>query len=53
MSSIGQLADTLRVLVIRELHVRYKNSVLGLLWAVLSPLGTVLILQLLSSRERR
>jgi ABC-type polysaccharide/polyol phosphate export permease len=50
MSSIGQLADTLRVLVVRELHVRYKNSALGLLWAVLSPLGTVVILHLLFTR---
>jgi ABC-type polysaccharide/polyol phosphate export permease len=45
-----QLADTVRVLVARELHVRYKNSALGLLWAVLSPLGTVLILHLLFTR---
>jgi ABC-type polysaccharide/polyol phosphate export permease len=48
--SLGPLADTLRVLVVRELHVRYKSSVLGLLWAVLSPLGTVVILHLLFTR---
>jgi homopolymeric O-antigen transport system permease protein len=46
----GHLFDTVRVLVIRELHIRYKNSLLGLLWAVLSPLGTVVILHLLFTR---
>jgi lipopolysaccharide transport system permease protein len=46
----GLLYDTLHALVVRELHVRYKNSLLGLLWAVLSPLGTVAILHLLFTR---
>jgi lipopolysaccharide transport system permease protein len=45
--SPGHLIDTVRVLVVRELHIRYKDSLLGLLWAVLSPLGTVVILHLL------
>jgi homopolymeric O-antigen transport system permease protein len=46
----GQAADTLRALVSRELKVRYKGSLLGVLWAWLSPLGTVLILHLLFTR---
>ena len=46
----GLLYDILHALVVRELHVRYKNSVLGILWAVLSPLGTVAILHLLFTR---
>src|SRR5262245_1175482 len=46
----AQGADTLRALVSRELKIRYKGSALGLLWAWLSPLGTVLILHLLFTR---
>jgi ABC-type polysaccharide/polyol phosphate export permease len=45
-----QAADTLRALVARELKIRYKGSLLGILWAWLSPLGTVLILHLLFTR---
>jgi lipopolysaccharide transport system permease protein len=45
--SLGYYADVLWTLVTRELRLRYKGSWLGLLWAVLSPLGTVLILTLL------
>lgn len=44
-TSPGQLFDTLRVLVGREFRVRYKGSALGIIWAVLNPLGTVLVLQ--------
>jgi lipopolysaccharide transport system permease protein len=46
----GLLYDILHALVARELHVRYKSSLLGILWAVLSPLGTVAILHLLFTR---
>jgi lipopolysaccharide transport system permease protein len=44
---LGYYVDVLQILVSRELRLRYKGSWLGLLWAVLSPLGTVLILTLL------
>jgi len=44
--SLGHLVDTLRALVGREFRMRYKGSFFGVLWAVLSPLGTVLVLQL-------
>jgi lipopolysaccharide transport system permease protein len=43
--STGHFVDTLRVLVVRDFQMRYKGSTLGLLWALLTPLGTVAILQ--------
>jgi lipopolysaccharide transport system permease protein len=49
-AAVGQSVDVLRALVERELRLRYKGSILGVLWAVLSPLGTVLILHILFSR---
>jgi lipopolysaccharide transport system permease protein len=48
--SIGQFVDTFRTLVGREFRMRYKGSVLGILWATLSPLGTVVILQFVFTR---
>jgi lipopolysaccharide transport system permease protein len=45
--SPGYLLDIVTTLVLRELQIRYKGSLLGILWAILSPLGTVLILHLL------
>lgn len=47
--SPNYLIDLLGVLVGRELKIRYKGSLLGLLWALLSPLGTVAVLHLLFS----
>jgi len=38
--------DTTRALLARELRIRYKGSAFGILWAVLSPLGTVAVLHL-------
>lgn len=37
----------LRNLVIRDLKARYKNSVLGILWSLLNPLGMMLVFTLL------
>ena len=48
-SSMGQRIDTLRVLVGRELRTRYKGSFFGMLWAILSPLGTVVVLEFVFS----
>src|SRR4051794_11556974 len=48
--STGHFIDTLRVLVARDFRMRYKGSWLGLLWAVISPIGTVIILYFLFSR---
>lgn len=44
--SVGHLVDTLRALVGREFRMRYKGSFFGVVWAVLSPLGTVVVLQI-------
>jgi lipopolysaccharide transport system permease protein len=35
--------DLLRNLVARDLKVRYKNSVLGIIWSLLNPLGMMLV----------
>ena len=35
---IAHLRDLLRVLVVRDLKVRYKRSVLGMLWTLVNPL---------------
>ena len=35
--------ELLRNLAIRDLKVRYKNSVLGVLWSLLNPLGMTLV----------
>jgi ABC-type polysaccharide/polyol phosphate export permease len=38
--------ELLRNLVIRDLKVRYKNSVLGVLWSLLNPLGMTVVFTL-------
>lgn len=38
MSSIWRYREALRLLVLRELQVRYSNSVLGVVWSLLNPL---------------
>lgn len=48
--SFGQLVDTLRALVSREFRMRYKGSFFGILWTVLSPLGTVAVLEIVFTR---
>jgi lipopolysaccharide transport system permease protein len=47
MRSSGYAVDLIRTLVGRELRIRYKGSLLGIAWALLSPLGTVVILHVL------
>ena len=51
--SAGHFVETLAALVSRELRMRYKGSFFGILWTVISPLGTVVILQLLFTRILR
>jgi lipopolysaccharide transport system permease protein len=46
----GHLGDTLGALVGRELRMRYKGSFFGILWAVLTPLATAVILQFLFTK---
>jgi lipopolysaccharide transport system permease protein len=48
--ALGRMADTLQALVGREFRIRYKGSFFGVLWAILSPLGTVAILQFVFGR---
>ena len=46
----GHALEVVGILIARELRIRYKGSVLGVAWALLSPLGTVAILHLLFTR---
>jgi lipopolysaccharide transport system permease protein len=48
--SARHFLDTVSVLVAREFRMRYKGSLFGILWALLSPLGTVVVLQFLFTR---
>ena len=45
--------DTLKNLVLRNLRVRYKGSILGFSWAFLNPLLTMLILYVVFSKIMR
>jgi lipopolysaccharide transport system permease protein len=45
-TSPGYAFDVIKTLVGRELQMRYKGSSLGLLWAVLSPLGLVAVMHI-------
>ena len=40
---IAHFRDLLRVLVVRDLKVRYKRSVLGMLWTLVNPLSQLLV----------
>ena len=42
--SVGHFIDTLWALVGREFRMRYKGSFFGILWAIINPLGTVVII---------
>lgn len=44
LREVWQFRELLWTLVIRELRVRYKNSVLGFFWSLLNPLATVLVM---------
>jgi ABC-type polysaccharide/polyol phosphate export permease len=48
--SVGHFIDTLLALVGREFRMRYKGSFFGLLWAVINPLGTVVIIWFLFTK---
>jgi lipopolysaccharide transport system permease protein len=48
--SVGHFVETLIALVSRELRMRYKGSFFGIVWALLSPLGYVVILRFLFTR---
>jgi lipopolysaccharide transport system permease protein len=46
LAEIWRYRELLWTLVIRELRVRYKNSVLGFFWSLVNPLVTVLVITL-------
>jgi lipopolysaccharide transport system permease protein len=43
------LRDLLRELVVRDMKLRYKRSVLGIVWSLLNPLAQLLVLNLIFS----
>lgn len=58
LAELGHYRYLLRNLVVRDLKVRYKNSVLGILWSLLNPLMmmmvfTVIFTVLIPNRELR
>jgi len=48
--AVWRFRDLLRQLVRRDIVTRYKRSVLGVLWTMLNPLGTMIILSVVFSR---
>jgi ABC-type polysaccharide/polyol phosphate export permease len=56
LRSLGELwryRDLARILVSKELKLRYRRSILGFAWTMLNPLLTMLILTLVFSRMMR
>jgi ABC-type polysaccharide/polyol phosphate export permease len=49
MASIWRYREALRLLVLRELQVRYSNSVLGVVWSLLNPLVMTAIFSIVFS----
>ena len=43
LAEVIQYRELIRNLVVRNLKVRYKNSALGFLWSLLSPLGMMMV----------
>jgi homopolymeric O-antigen transport system permease protein len=48
--SISQFLDTLRILVAREFRMRYKGSFFGIVWALITPIATAIVLQILFTK---
>lgn len=48
--SLWKFRDLLKQLIRRDIVTRYKRSVLGILWTMLNPLGTMIILSVVFSR---
>ena len=49
-SSLWQARDLIRFLALRDVRVRYKQAVLGVVWVLLQPIATVLIFTLVFDR---
>ena len=54
---VASFSELLRTMVIRDLKLRYRNSALGFLWSLLSPLLMmlvfILVFKVLTSRTSR
>jgi ABC-2 type transport system permease protein len=48
--SLWKFRDLIKQLIRRDIVTRYKRSVLGILWTMLNPLGTMIILSIVFSR---
>ncbi|HWP30163.1 MAG TPA: ABC transporter permease [Fimbriimonadales bacterium] len=46
LKELWRYRELLYTFVVRELRIRYKNSVLGFFWSILNPLATVLVMTL-------
>lgn len=53
LQDLWQSRELLRNLVVRDLKVRYKNSVLGIAWSMVTPLALVLIFSFVFTRVFR
>ncbi len=49
LRELWQYRELIRNLVVRNLKVRYKNSVLGVAWSLLSPMGMIIVYTILFS----
>ena len=52
-AALWRSRDLVRFFVLRDLRVRYKQAVLGVLWVLLQPVATVVIFTLVFSRLAR
>ena len=49
-AELWRFRDLLRRLVVRDIQVRYKQTALGVLWAVLQPFGIMVVLSIVLER---
>src|SRR5216110_792121 len=50
LSELWQFRELLYLLTIRDIKVRYKQTLMGLAWVIIQPLGTMLIFTLVFNR---
>ena len=53
LSELWRYRELIGFLAMRDLRVRYKQSILGIAWAVIQPLMTMVVFALLFIREQR
>ncbi|MEJ7700945.1 MAG: hypothetical protein WKF71_15055 [Pyrinomonadaceae bacterium] len=49
LHDLWQYRDLLYILALRDIKVRYKQTVLGILWAIIQPLFMMIIFTLFSA----